>query len=64
MSTIERGDLEIEYTWRRAYPGNRITPGEPGHPEDVTITFRGRELRNISPRNWWRIEEEIYTREG
>jgi len=59
MNTIERGELQIEYTWRRGYPGDRITPGKPAHAEDVTVYFRGRELRNITTRNWWRIEEEI-----
>lgn len=59
MYTIERGGLEIRYIWRSGYPGDRITPGERGHAEDVEITYRGRELRNISARNWARIEDEI-----
>ena len=59
MMTIEKGDIEIQYTWSAGCSGDWITPGEQAHPEDVTVYYRGRKLQNISDENRQAIEDYI-----
>lgn len=61
MAWLEKGngDLMISWNWVREDPGDRFYPGEPAHPEDIMVFFRGRPIERISNKKMRQIEEEI-----